>query len=171
MKHKTIPANIVEPELITEWQRLNKEVFDNRIELEPTSLVWHHDIRKLGGYCQYPNTTTEVRIAIKITLKDNYQAWRLMLCHEMIHQLLYQTWRICPEIGNYSRGSFTGDQSSSFMVEVYNISRKLGVSFQELAFWHVKDEDVSLKDQSQKQYYERKEMTKKGAASKARLFG
>lgn len=171
-KHKTIPPNILEPVLEQAWEQLNKDIFDSQIKQKPTSLVWHSDITKTGGFCQYiDNKTGEVRIAIKDSLQSNERGWYLTLAHEMIHQLLWEIYCSVPEINKYTPNSFLADRSASFMLELHRISTKLGCTYQELQYWRSEDEDLSLRTKSQREYYKSKERAEAGRLAKEALFG
>lgn len=175
MKHKTLPDNIVEPKLIAEWRRLNKEVFDSELKQEPITLCWHFDIRSTGGYCNYYGYEGQVKIVIKATLKENYDAWLRTLIHEMVHQLLWERYCEQTELGaeiraKFDRDGFLADKGYFFWAEIYKLAKKLGYSFKELAHWDYEDEDATLKDKSQRAYLELKEMEKRGKANKGKLF-
>ena len=175
MTHKILPSNVVEPDLLDEWHRLNMEVFNNEIQLEPTTLCWHYDIRKTGGYCAYENNDGYVKIVIKATLKENPDAWRLTLAHEMIHQLLWERYNMPSELGAevrklYTTNQFLGDQGYFFKAEAYRIVRILGIPLKHLLHWRYDDEDTNLKDQSQRAYLKSKENAKRGKAMKGKLF-
>jgi hypothetical protein len=170
MTFKSIPDGIVEPDLLAEWHRLNKEVFDSELRYEPVSLVWHFDLRKTAGLCWFAGRNGRSKIAIKATTKDDYETWSATLAHEMVHQLINEMWARDAYLQRFKRTALCDDKSGFFMAIAHRIAAKMGMPFKKFLFWDRQGDNPSLKTQSQSQYYKLKDAAETGGAYLDELF-
>ena len=148
MSFKNEIADIREPELVTIFDKLNKEFFNDELPL-PYALAWDYRPNRYGGQilCN-KNGNVCYYIVIRGKQRNNPKFVEETMLHEMTH--LSMSWRFYNtelRYFGYRRKDFVKDNSAAFMLEGARVATEYGCSFKDFQSWSSKDnpdEDTTL---------------------------
>jgi hypothetical protein len=132
---------VVEPMLVKIFDKLNRMVFDGELT-QPPSLRWYYGRkRRAGGFIEFDRSGTVWGIAVRGSLRDNYDAVRNVMLHEMTHLYLIEKF-VKSNLADrgYSIKDFTGDRSSTFILELDLRCIKARTDVNLVKTWFNKDE-------------------------------